>query len=258
MRLKNFPLIMGIVLLFTFCTGVLFSENKKQFEWAAAPVYDSAWPVSEGLARVASKIRSEKSGVTYIRELYGFINTSGEMVIAQKYTWAGDFEDGHAWAIISSPKVGRLDKSGNFELTNSPVNKTLNWTGIYSYKGENGKWGLVKKGDAGLYSTIIEPKFDQIFDQNDGFNIVLLNGKYGFVSGDGRIIEPQFEEVYDFSEGMAAVKTGGKWGFIDKNGKSIVSGQFDSTSEFHEGRALVEINGMWGFIDRKGKMVNGD
>ena len=61
--------------------------------------------------------------------------------------------------------------------------------------------------------------------------------------------------MHDFEEGFALVKLDEKNGFIDGTGKEIVPPKYDHVDDFKEGFARVELDGKYGFIDRTGKEV---
>ena len=59
--------------------------------------------------------------------------------------------------------------------------------------------------------------------------------------------------MQDFSEGLAAVEIQGKWGFIDGDGTVVIQPKFRSARHFSEGLALVQNDsGLWGYISRSG------
>ncbi len=58
---------------------------------------------------------------------------------------------------------------------------------------------------------------------NDLFVIDI--GKFGYINKSGKIIiNPQFDYAYNFEEGFAIVMINQKLGFIDKSGKTAVIG----------------------------------
>ena len=79
---------------------------------------------------------------------------------------------------------------------------------------------------------LVKPQFDDAWDFHEDMSRVIIDGKYGYVSKEGKIIKPQFDLAGDFSEGVALVykgpldenghPAGGKWGYINKEGKIII------------------------------------
>ncbi|EGQ2639350.1 WG repeat-containing protein, partial [Campylobacter coli] len=57
---------------------------------------------------------------------------------------------------------------------------------------------------------------------------VELNRRWGFIDRSGKfVIEPKFDDAWNFNEGLAGVELNGKWGFIDKSGKIVIEPKFD-------------------------------
>lgn len=57
----------------------------------------------------------------------------------------------------------------------------------------------------------------------------------------------------DFHEGFAIINIDGKYGFIDKTGQIAIPCIYDSVHCFNEGLAIVYKNGYIGFVDKTGK-----
>jgi hypothetical protein len=106
----------------------------------------SAYNFSEGLARF--EIMNPK-----YKHLFGYIDTSGEIVITPKLKGAYDFSEGLALVCKESGWCF-IDKSGE---------------------------------------TVIESFFEEAESFSEGFANVLINGKWGYIDKAGElIIEPQF------------------------------------------------------------------
>ncbi len=151
--------------------------------------------------------------------LFGFVNTSGKVVIDAKFKSAGNFNGGVAWAKDNNGKVGFID--------------------------ENGAW-------------IIEPKFEagKKYDPITGLARVKLDGKWMYVRKDGSFLNVEgLEKWGDFENGLCDGKLKGKIGFFDKDGKWVIKSEYDATRGFKNGYAAVKLNGLWGFIDTSGKVV---
>jgi hypothetical protein len=90
---------------------------------------------------------------------------------------------------------------------------------------------------------------------------VVVDGKLGYINGQGEmIIPPQFEDwpFSQFSEGLAPVSVGvgEKFGYIDMTGAMVIQPRFDGAVPFSDGlAAVVGDNGLWGFIDKTGAVV---
>jgi hypothetical protein len=81
-------------------------------------------------------------------------------------------------------------------------------------------------------------------------------GKWGFITGDGRFLRnpPSFENLFQFVDGFAAVMIGGKWGIIDDEGSFVVGPRFQEMS-LDEGSYKVALAGRTFWIDTSGREV---
>jgi hypothetical protein len=66
-------------------------------------------------------------------------------------------------------------------------------------------------------------KYDAILSFSNGFYIVKLNKKYGFINTNGNEISKIiYDNVYDFENGFAKVKLNDKWGVINEHCDEII------------------------------------
>lgn len=170
----------------------------------------------------AMDVRDFSEGLAPIRttdKKFGFINTTGELVIPSQFESVGYFINGLAWAKTMDKKVGFIDKTG--------------------------KW-------------VVEPQFEAAknFDSKSGLARVKKNDKWCYVNAKGEILNVDDTLVWgDFSEGLAEGKKGELKGFFDNKGKWVIEPQFEDVRDFHNGYAAAKKNGKWGLIDKTGKWV---
>lgn len=129
-------------------------------------------------------------------------------------------------------------------------------------------------------------QYDVVQTFHDGMAAVLKDGKWGYISSDGKeVITCSIPKQYDvcidredygffrdngyirnFSEGMVPVakETSGakhnyervlKWGYMNKEGKLVVDYIYDEAADFSEGLAWVANDEYQGFIDKQGNKV---
>ncbi|GEM_PF-2660104 len=196
-------LMLNIILIIFFPLRIT-AEVGEQFQWVIKPAFEQAECFSEGAAAV-------KTG-----GLYGYINSSGEVIIKPVYDEAGDFYDGIA------PVISK---------------------GLHTFINQKGIQVIVVREDETRYL-------------GEGLAAVKIDGKYGYLTAGGKqALKPVYEYALPFNEGIAAVKINGKYGFINKKGKTIIRPVYEKASSFSEGVAAVRINGAWGYINRKGTVV---
>lgn len=170
--------------------------------------YEDVKDFHEGLARVR------------IGERYGFIDTTGNLVIAMSDDWCSErFSEGLC-LIKRGGKFGYMDMQGrvvipcqftyaeDFSCSRAIASKSqpdensgmITSRGVIDHKGE---W------------VVEEGKFDWIETFSEDYAVVSLDGKYGFANVNGRVvIEMKYEKARPFHEGFAAVRVDRKWGFL--------------------------------------------
>lgn len=156
-------------------------DGNKKFE------YDG-YPFSEGLA------------VVLLKNKYGFIDTTGKMIIKPKFEKIPIF--------LNPLKVGFSEGLA-----------------CVKYKG---KWGAIdKKG-----KFIIKPTFDEILTPfQEGLAAVKINNKIGFINNEGKVIIPcEYDTLklespnvinVGFKNGLCLVTKGNLWGYINKKGALV-------------------------------------
>lgn len=207
---------------------------------------------------------------------WGYVDSTGNMVIEPKFSYAGNFSEGIAVAKLDgvyepsagfydSNKVGYIDKTGKTaieplfdfaeDFNNGIAEVCIVVDGNYNnFKiDKTGK----KLSDASDSSTNTSTRPEPA--NESGLIAISTPYGYGFNDANGNtVVPPQFADVQPFHEGLAAVKTGinsGKWGFVDNNKKIVVPAQYDDMNAFSGGLAAVRIGPKWGYIDKTGKVI---
>ncbi len=133
-------------------------------------------------------------------------------------------------------------------------------------KKDSSQWGFF---DLLTGEIIVPPTYNYVYPFYSDCATVIKNGKYGFVSCDGRLVaDTVWDEAYHFiSADLCPVRKGSKWGYIDKNGTTVLEPQFEKAERFEciqELReekyytyyaALVVKDGKYGFIDNEGNYI---
>jgi hypothetical protein len=227
--------------------------NGKKVCDVPADIYD-ARPFKNGLSGIAKKVEIHETkfnnDIVNLGYKFGYMNKSGQEVIACKYDDADDFDNGFARVRVDK-KFGVIDTLGNevvkplyFNIGKFIENKA--WIDV------GGNYGYINnKGD-----VVIRPIYQYAYDFSEGLAGISFDGKYGFIDETGKVvITPQYEAIRPFSQGLAAVKLNGKWGFIDKAGTLKMRFVFDNAMLFVNDRCAVLIKRKWGFIDATGAVV---
>lgn len=154
---------------------------------------------SDGLMLYRETNYQPEYGEEVKTEAFGYINTSGKMVldIKGKYDVASHFMNGVA-RVIKNDAYGAIDTKGK---------------------------------------ELIPCKFEGLGSFVDGNTaMALLNGKVGYVDKSGNTVIPfQYDDAFGSNEGVFTVSKNGKWGAVDKNNTIIVPMEYDDISEASEG-----------------------
>lgn len=224
-------------------------------------VYADAHSFSEGVAAVAVEdtLLQDNSEATYPFR-YQFVDTAGAVVLNLRFgTKPGDFSDSLASVTVDGLSYGFINHSGEQVIASTyfttDVDMTKNMMPFsegYSLAGleqplpsvADGKKKKNDADDADQQPTVSSFKLiarDGTLGQtvvsgpvSGGYALHCdSNGKYGFVKPDGTVAIPcrydyaapcaggeVLPDSYHFTpEGVAAVRFGGKWGYVDLQGR---------------------------------------
>ncbi len=249
--------------------------SEENVNWAFEPKYSYVSNFSEGLARVK------------INGRWGYIDTTGKLVIEPKFDDAQDFSEGMARVWIVGKNWGYIDKTGkviiDYQFTKDNANKFseglaracladtcgfIDKTGKFAIERKyynvhsffeglaavqiDGKWGYIDKSG----NVVIQPQFAQVNAFSLKLAAVEKEGKWGYIDISGNlVVQPQFEKAYRFTGNLAPVKQEGKWGYTDKSGNLVVQPQFEEAYIFTESLALVKKDGKFGYVNERGNLV---
>ncbi|MFE9692662.1 WG repeat-containing protein [Micromonospora sp. NPDC005806] len=167
------------------------------------------------------------------RELWGFADAEGNLVVDHRYAEVKPFQEGMAWV--------RLPEASRWAL--------IDTTGVALIEANNG--------------------YRAVGSFSEGLAWVSMDGKGRWMAVDPTNIvkiPPGFEDVRPFRGGLAAVRQNGGWGAVDRSGQVVVptryhglttaladGRQVDGFTE--EGLAGVELAGRRGVVDRTGRVL---
>lgn len=184
---------------------------------------------------------------------YGYMDSTGRLVIARHFDAAGEFSEGLAPVKVGN-KWGYIDKMGTMKIEPSFYDANEFHNGIASVKDGYNK-GYINKSGVFILATSHQWLYD--FEEERLLIIVgsIPGGKWGFIDTTGKnVIEPQYENASYYSEGLAPVSVEGLWGYINKSGTMVIQPKFKSAGKFREVLAPVKI-GNYGYIDKTGDLV---
>jgi hypothetical protein len=264
-----------------------------------APQFEGAMEFSEGLAAVQLRKRpsfppadaagnpSPELHAYPTHEIpkiefakWGYIDTSGRMVIKDDFDAAYAFSEGLALTRIGE-RLFFIDRAGQKTVELNMADVALEYSGNQKFSE-----GLIVARDmktdlcgyldkTGKFA--IEPGFKDAANFSEGLaraSIIEDHREYlGFIDRTGEyVIPPTFDidsdflrGATDFSEGLASIIGGPPtmeelipgFVYIDKTGEILRRTDYAYAFPFHEGLAAVYSadKNKWGFIDRSGDLV---
>lgn len=173
------------------------TKGKKVFGNPYNP--EDALSFSDGMSAVqkGGTRKTGPFGVYWEGGLYGYMNTTGKVVIEPRFSRADFFSEGFAYVETPSGEKGYIDKTGNFKIQFKDLKTSRSFSDGLAYV--------------------------EFHDNN-------LDKKIGFIDKSGKLVldlisgflSSNYDEVGDFSEGLAVVYTkdpNRRMLFIDKTGK---------------------------------------
>lgn len=202
----------------------------------------------------------------------GYIDETGEVVIAPRFDLARDFSEGLAYVEVDEKGFrGFIDRAGKSVVkVDAPAAKDFHeGLAAVGTGKQGGEWGYIDRS-----GSVVIKRHSFADDFSEGLAGVAVNGRYGFINKQGvMVISARFDvraagrhpEVPvssgRFSEGLACVRVRGLYGYIDKKGDFLISPQFSHAQDFSEGLAWVTTDGKTnvvnkvGWVDKSGRWV---
>ncbi len=230
---------------------------------------------------------SEGRAAVLIDQLWGYIDTVGNLMIPPAYLFPSEFKDGYAYVVDEELNRYLIDKHGEPYML--PFRLADNfYDGIAPYKEpfeplaentvieEELKYGLIDT----LARKKVKPSFDRIGEHHDNYVPVLVGsrpsdllsfpddrieasafkgGKWGYINLEGDfVILPLFDEAKGFYHDLAAVRNEDLWGYIDKQGDIVINYQFSWAGNFEEEIAIVRLSAPQRIFDQRYAYINTD
>lgn len=193
---------------------------------------------------MALVLGQKENAIGTVYKKWGYINTSGKVVIEPQYDWATGFHDGIA--LVRGPG-GHILAVKKPDITAKKAVKSLA-SGLLSGKTPS----LPSNNPEGIFRINGYGKeMKEYF--SDG--LLSLGNSYVDKDGESKISSSAIKETRTFSEGLGAINVNGKWGFVDTSGDLVIESSFEDALPFSEGIAPVMSGGKWGYIDKSGKIV---
>ncbi len=214
--------------------------------------------------------------------VYGFIDTTGDVIIQPRFEQAWRFENGTARVMVQE-KQGLINKAGEFivraeydkvyipssqrilvkqagkylflnmqgdRVGASYLNATSYFGDIAAVANENG-WHLIDLQERPLTDAY----FAHIRPAGEGRWIARLVDLFAVLDTNGIVLTPfQYEQINNYSEGFAGYSRDELWGFLDLTGKEITPPQFGLVWDFHDGLARAAFQNGIAFVNQSGEV----
>jgi len=186
----------------------------------------------------------------------GFVNTGGEVFVADGFEICAGFSDGLA-LVRQDGLYGYINADYAFAIA-----PQFEFAGSFgegvAYAEKDGKGYMIDKS-----GNILAPAEYAFGTFSDGLAVFVKDNLYGYIDREGKVaIEPRFTWAKDFRSGLAAVQAkmdaGGKWGFINTAGEMVIEAVYDEVEDFRNDytRAYVYSNLKYYILDRTGKVIH--
>ena len=189
---------------------------------------------------------------------YGYIDKTGAVRIPLTLDYAGDFSNGYA-VVQLNKKKGMIDKSGKLVI---PCQyqwlEKFNAVGICRAKNDS-LYGLLDYNGAEVQPFV----YDLIDELNKSLNIVVREGKYGYVSKTGKLTIPlsyDFDRTSylkcRFQNHFAKYRSKDKFGIIDSSGQKIFPAIFEDIGQYSDSNwVAVKKRGLWGYSNQNLRLM---
>lgn len=148
---------------------------------------------------------------------FGYINTSGQLVIEDLYDGVREFSED-----LAATNLG-------------------------------GKWGYIDR----LGQTVISHDYRSAYAFQEGIARVQdFDKKYWFIDGQGsKLNSVGFDAAYDCLDDLIRVRTAQGYNFINLNGDTLLSDYLDGAKDFKRELSVIQRDRKYGLINKNGDQV---
>jgi len=186
---------------------ILLSADGQEIIRYKLTEFDSVDIYYDGLARIMKD------------QLYGYVNTKGEIVIYPKFEEAGSYSEGLTLVTDENKETYMLDTTGSKAILNNNYRLVNNFSdGLAEVLLNNFRPAYIDKNG----TVVLGPFQHYVGEFSNGFAMVQIGGKFGYMDQSGKIIiKPIYESAYIFKLGVALVLEAEEMFMINKNGDKL-------------------------------------
>lgn len=206
--------------------------------------------------------------------LYGYCNTSGEVVIEPQFAYAFEFEDGYAAVELTDGTCGVIDQTGNVVMRTTDSLHVQIRHGCYVLPTGEHSFTMYSVAGEELFTLQGENIVELWTPEENGLCMYVVEKgrqrRFGWVNMQGEIISeakwtfPEYDQpgVY-FPSGLQAVyDTDGTklGGYLNESGELAIPLQFSFVTQFYGELAYVGMaqddgTTQYGYINQQGEWV---
>jgi hypothetical protein len=197
---------------------------------------------------------------------YGFLDTSGKVVVNFKYDNVEPFDNGIAKVWVGWKYAGYINKNGNEIIP--PDFEAMDQANLRRYHdkyiiGSKGSTQHVFNYSGKEVAVLNYKQINEVNDKEKSF-LFLSDNKYGLLDSNLQVkIPAQYQSLELVFPGKIAARQQGKVVFINMNGKLISPAKYDLIESFHNdnmggyenGLAKVRIQKKKGLINSYAKVI---
>ncbi len=140
---------------------------------------------------------------------YGYVDTSGKVVIPPRFSVAGEFRGG--MAVVKERGYGVIGRDGRYRISPKYLHVERAGYGLFWVRTEGG-WVLADTSGRTLTDTPVQETYP--FGEG-GWAKVKADRGWGVMDTSGRwLVEPKYGYVEGYAEGVFLVRDSTGWGYI--------------------------------------------
>lgn len=193
------------------------------------------------------------------RNLHGYVDENGQIVIEARYSTATDFSDGLAWVSKPDSSLMVIDRNGN-TVFRCPEAYTAEIFGNGCAKVSDLSGNIKILDRTGSEITFPEA-VENVSEVDDGFVIARSNDHSRLYRMDKKEFKPVEEldkfNISDFYGGwnLAVTESNGKFGLVNLKGEYIVNPRYKDLMRCNNLIAFMNDKKKIGFLDKHGEEV---
>lgn len=185
----------------------------------------------------------------------GLIGPQGTVLLEPKYDHVGDPHDGLA-LVVEGDRCGYVDTTGRFMIPKDyeAAQDVAAWGDFGQGRAE-----VQSAGKRGIINTrnerIVPFHYADIGGTRGPLFPVKKKSKWGFVDLRGAsVVEPRYDQVWDYVDGVARVENGGLFGALDSTGREVIALVNAKLADAQFGLLVGGVDRL-GVFDVNGKLV---